>query len=217
MTWMPVGFGRQKAGLVILDSEGTLLEYDPATGELILLRVAAPETWQLPELVGSHSGRFYVLDSVANKIWRYGPTPDGYSSPPTDWLKAAIDLTGVKDMAVGDSIFLLYADGRIEKLTAGEVDTFDISDWDIPPRAPSTLFTRPPNDTQWVYVADRGNSRVVQSDKAGLFKRQFRLADSGQGSASDPLGGVTSLFVDEIGGRAYYLSGHQLYMMILPD
>lgn len=217
MTWMPPGNGRQKAALVILESGGNLLEYDPTTRELIPLDVAATDQWQFPKLVGSHSGRFYMLDETANQIWRYDPTPDDYSAAPDTWLQAEVDLLGVEDMSVGDSIYLLYANGQIRKLSQGAPDAFDISDWDMPPRSPTALFTRPPDEVQWLYVADRGNSRIVQCSKEGRFKRQFRLLDSQLQSGQDPLADVSSLFVNEIDGHAFLLSGQNLYLLILPD
>jgi hypothetical protein len=217
MAWMPAGNERRKANLLILESGGSLIEYDPATGERAPLRLAASEQWQYPRLVGSYYGRFYVLDPNANQIVRYQPTPDGYSAPPDQWLQAQVDLAGVVDMAIGNSIYLLYADGKLRKLTAGQPDAFDISDWDMPPSNPTALFTRPPEETQWVYVADRGNGRIVQVSKEGHFRRQFRMADEHLGDGSDPLAGVTSLFVDEISGHAYFVSNQKLYLAILPD
>jgi hypothetical protein len=216
MVWMPTGPNRQKASLIILESGGAILDYDPATRQLIPLQVAAAELWQYPKLVGSHSGRFYLLDSTANKIWRYDPTADGYSSPPTDWLQTEVDLAGVVGMAIGDSIYLLYADGALRKFSIGEADTFDISDWDTPPSNPASIFTRTPAETRWIYVADRGNSRIVQSSKEGQFKQQFRLADATASENGDALAGATDLFVDEITGHAYLLSGRDLYLLILP-
>jgi hypothetical protein len=217
MAWMPTGNGRQKAALVILESGGNLLEYDPTTRELVPLDVAATDQWQFPKLVGSHSGRFYVLEETANQIWRYDPTPDDYSAPPEPWLKTDVDLLGVEDMAVGDSIYLLYANGQIRKLSQGVPDAFDISDWDTPPRSPTALFTRPPDEVQWLYVADRGNSRIVQCSKEGKFKRQFRLLDSQLEAGQDLLADVSSLFVKEIDGHAFVLSGQSLYLLILPE
>jgi hypothetical protein len=217
MVWVPVGETRQKANLVILESGGHLLEYDPSTDELRPISVAGTGDWQYPSLVGSYYGRFYVLDSTANKIWRYQPTADGYSNPPDDWLQSDVDLLGVTDMAIGNSIYLLYGDGRLAKLTVGEPDTFDISDWDVPPRDPSALYTRPPDEMEWIYVADRGNNRIMQIAKDGKFKRQFRLADSAISGEQDPLGGVTSLFVDEISAHAFFLSGGSLYISVLPE
>jgi hypothetical protein len=217
MAWMPAGNGRQKAGLVILESGGSLLDYDPVSEDLIPLKVAASETWQYPQVVGSHAGRFYLLDPTGNHIWRYSPTPDGYNANPEEWLQEEIDLVGVRDMAIGDSIYLLYADGTIQKLTTGRSDAFYISDWDQPPQGPTAIFTRPPNETQWVYVADPGNNRIVQSSKEGRFRRQFRLAESQEAGSTDALASVTSLFVDEIGERAFFTSGNSLHMIILPS
>ena len=216
MVWMPTGPSRQKASLVILESNGWLLDYDPATKQLIPLKVADVQAWDYAKLVGSHSGRFYVLDSTANSILRYDPTPDGYNSPPYSWLQVEADLAGVVGMAIGDSIYLLYADGAIRKFSTGEADTFDISDWDTPPRNPASIFTRTPAETRWIYVADRGNSRIVQSSKDGQFEQQFRLADDTVSESGDALAGATDLFVDEITGHAYVLSGRDLYLLILP-
>jgi hypothetical protein len=216
MVWMPTGPGRQRASLVILESGGALLDYDPATGQLLTLQVAATETWQYPKLVGSHSGRFYMLDSTANKILRYDPTADGYSNLPDEWLQTEVDLAGVEDMAIGDSIYLVYADGRISKFSQGLPDPFDISDWDTPPNNPSAIFTRPPEETRWLYVADRGNSRIVQVSKEGSFEQQFLLADTQAVENGDALAEATALFVDEIVGHAYVLSGQKLYLLILP-
>ncbi len=217
MVWMPVGNNHPKANLLILESGGSLIEYDPTTEERASLQIAGTENWQYPELVGSYYGRFYLLDPTANRIWRYIPTPDGYSNPPDSWLQAEVDLAGVVDMAIGNSIFLIYADGKLQKLTAGVPVAFDISDWDTPPDSPTALFTRPPEETQYVYVADRGHSRIVQANKDGRFERQFRLADPHTADGSDPLGGVSSLFVDEISGHAFFLSNQTLYLAILPD
>ncbi len=216
MVWMPTGPNRQKASLLILESGGTILDYDPATRQMITLRVAANEMWKFPRLVGSHSGRFYVLDSGANKIWRYDPTEDGYNSVPTDWLQIETDLAGVVGMAIGDSIYLLYTDGAIGKFSIGEADTFDISDWDTPPSNPTAIFTRPPAETRWIYIADRGNSRIVQSSKGGQFAQQFRMDQAAIAEIDDPLAGATDLFVDEITGQAYLLSGRDLYLLELP-
>jgi len=220
MAWMPVGNGRQRAALIILESGMTLLEYDPATQALAALRVAATDTWVFPKLIGAHSGRFYLLDPAANKILRYSPTPDGYSNAPDNWLQAEMDLAGVVDMAVGSSIYLLFANGKIERLTTGKPDVFGISDWDVAPAGATSVFARPPEEARWVYLADPGNRRIVQFSKEGGFGRQYWLAESQSGGGGDALAGITSLFVDEKGFRgphAYFTSGNQLHMILLPE
>jgi hypothetical protein len=53
----------------------------------------------------------------------------------------------------------------------------------------------------------------VRSSKEGRFGGQYLIADA---QSTDPLAKVSSLFVDEIGGRAYVLADNSLYMIILP-
>jgi hypothetical protein len=215
MVWISPGDGRQRGGLGILESGGALLEYDPVSDKVTATRMAAYDTWQFPKLVGSYFGRYYVLDSTASRIWRYMPTPGGYSTAPDDWLKKAVDLAGALDMAIGDNIYVLLTDGTIRRFTAGQPDTFDISDWDAPPRNAGAIFTRPPDELKSLYVADRGNSRIVQCSPEGRFQWQFRLADPATGS--NALSGVTSLFVDEASKHAFFLSANKLYMIALPN
>jgi hypothetical protein len=175
-------------------------------------------TFTNPKLVGSYYGSLYVLDPTANKIWRYAPTADGYSDPPEDRLKEEeeVDLKGVVDMAIADSIYLLYADGTIRRFTRDPALKYDMSDWDTPPTDPGAIFTRPPDEWRSVYVADRGNSRIVQTDFDGRFQRQFRLLDQSAAAGSNSLSGVTSLFVNEINSQAFFTSGNDLYLAVLP-
>jgi hypothetical protein len=219
MAWMGRDQGsiRQRPTLVVLESGGALIEYDPTTGERRALAVAAHDAGNYAQLIGSHTGRLYVLDPKTGKIWRYDATSDGYSGAPYDWLQTPVDLAGVVDMAVGDGIYLLYADGRISKREQGQPADFSTADWDIQPRDPTALAGYPPDETEWVYIADSGNSRIVQSANDGKFTRQFRLSEAQFAAKGDVLKKVTSLFVDESVKRAYFLSGNKLYVISLSE
>jgi len=211
MVWMSVGSGRQTSNLLVMESGGSLLEYDPVFG-LAVLPVGDKDKWRYPQLIGSYFGNFYLLDSQANQIFKYLPTADGgYSNPPEAWLQVDVDLVGVVDMAIDGYIYLLYADGRILKLMGGELAPFEQTELDEPLRGPTALFTSPDEDTKFLYVADAGNRRIVQFSKEGQFIRQFRPAEAG---VFDQL---KSLHVDEIGSKFYILSGNSLYMANIPE
>jgi hypothetical protein len=216
MAWVAAGDLRPQASLVVLESNGYLLQYLPITEQLSSLRPAGADTWQNPKRVGTYFSRYYVLDPTAGKIWRYQPTADGYSTPPDDWLQATADLSQVVDMAIGDSIYLLHADGKISRFTAGQPDTFDISDWDAPPSNPGAIFARPADELQWIYVADRGNSRIVKCGLDGRLQGQLKL-DASAAQKSNALSSITSLFVNEIAGQAFFASGNVLYVIALPQ
>jgi len=217
MAWVPVGDGRPQAGLVVLESNGYLVEYMPTTERLTSLRPAGAENWQFPQLVGGRTpGRVYVLDPAPDKIWRYQSTAQGFSAPPDDWLTAPVDLNGVVDMSIGDSIYLLFADSTISRLSAGAPDTFAVTDWDSPPSNPSAIVARPSDEAKSIYVADRGNGRIVQTGVEGRFERQFKL-DLSIAQGSDVLSSVSSLAVNEISGQVVFASGNTLYIFLLPQ
>ena len=211
MVWMPVGAGRQTSNLLVLESGGSLLEYDPIFG-LAVLPVGDKDTWRYPQLIGSYFGNFYLLDSQANQIFKYLPTADGgYSNPPTAWFQIDVDLTGVVDMTIDGYIYLLYADGRILKFMGGELAPFEQTELDEPLRGPTAIFTSPDEETKFLYVADAGNGRIVQFSKEGQFIRQFKAAEAGV------LNQLKSFHVDEIGSKFYILSGNTLYMANIPE
>ena len=211
MVWMPVGGGRQTSNLLVLESGGALLEYDPVFG-LTVLPVGDKDKWRYPQLIGSYFGNFYLLDSQSNQIFKYEPTADGgYSNPPTAWFQVDVDLAGVVDMAIDGYIYLLYADGRILKFMGGEPAPFEQTELDEPLRGPTAIFTSSDEETKFLYVADAGNGRIVQFSKEGQFIRQFRAAEAGVFDQSK------SLHVDEIGSKFYILSGNTLHMANIPE
>ncbi|MFB0534224.1 MAG: hypothetical protein ACETWR_04500 [Anaerolineae bacterium] len=211
MVWMPIGGGRQTSNLLVLESGGSLLEYDPIFG-LTVLPVGDKDKWRYPQLMGSYFGNFYLLDSQSNQIFKYLPTADGgYSNPPETWFQVDVDLAGVVNMAIDGYIYLLYADGRILKFMGGELAPFEQTELDKPLRGPTAIFTSPDEETKFLYVADTGNGRIVQFSKEGQFIRQFKAAEAG---VFDQL---KSLHADEIGSKFYILSGNTLYMANIPE
>jgi hypothetical protein len=209
--WMSVGSGRQTSNLLVLESGGSLLEYDPVFG-VGVLPVGGKDNWRYPQLIGSYFGNLYLLDSQSNQIFKYLPTADGgYSNPPAAWFQIDVDLAGVVDMAIDGYIYLLYADGRILKFMGGELEPFEQTELDEPLRGPTAIFTSPDEETKFLYVADAGNGRIVQFSKEGQFIRQFKAAETG---VFDQL---KSLHVDEIGSKFYILNGNTLYMANIPE
>jgi hypothetical protein len=208
LVWMPAGGNRQTSDLLILESGG-LLEYNPSWG-LTTVPIAGTDTWALPVAVGSYFGNFYVLDPQLGQILRYTPTTEDYSNPPENYFSGdvTVDLTGAVDMAIDGFIYVLYADGNIRKFEGGVPVDFQIKEIDKPLERPTAIYAAPDEAAQHIYVADAGNSRVVQLNKDGRFMRQFKPRDE----ATADFDTLRSLYVDELSGKLYLLNDQAMYV-----
>lgn len=207
MVWVEAKGGRLRGSLLVLESGGSLLEYDPIRG-ISVLPIGGSESWVQPQIAGSYQGSFYLLDSSLNQILRYEPDygglPEEYFPTPGE-----VNLAGVVDMAIDGQVYILYADGRILKFLGGQPAPFELVGLYEPLRNPTALFTS--EEAEFLYIADAGNKRIVQLTKEGRFLRQFK---AGEGEALDQLKG---LFASETYHRLYFVSGNKLYVTNIPS
>jgi hypothetical protein len=210
MTWMPGGQGRQTGALFILGRNGQLLIHDPTWERLTGTTLAASETWQYPVAVSGYRGNFYVLDPGLQQVLRY-PTAQGYADPPEHYFAhEKPDMTQAIDMAIDGFIYLLFEDGRLGKYLRGEPVPLTLSRTDKPLQQASAIYAAPDEEAQSLYLADPVHGRVLRCDKEGHVIQQFIV------EGSDALEQVRDIFVDEVGGRLYFLSRNQLFMTPVP-
>jgi hypothetical protein len=212
MTWMPASTNRQASGLLILESEG-LLEHSPK-GNLTAVPIVGTEGWILPVAVAGYDGNLYILDPQAGQILRYVRGPDGYTTPPEHYLSPDLKdiLVGGIDMAIDGFIYVLYADGTVQKFEGGAPAPFEIMGIDRPLSNPTAIYTGPDHLVQFIYIADAGNQRIVQLDKDGRFVRQIRPREE----ESVPFDSLKSIFVDESANKLYFLDNQSLYIANIP-
>lgn len=214
MIWMPPGGERKKESLMILERNGSLLEWSTGWG-ITVLPLADSASWKKPQAAGPYYGNFYLLDPQQNRILKYEPTVEGYTSPPQDYLAAStgVELSGAVDMAIDGRIYVLLADGSIYKFLTGQLEPFQIQGLDVPLSNPVAICVTGEDDDQGsVYVADAGLARVVQFTKQGQFVRQFKAGKEQE----DQLAALHGLYVDEEQQRIYLTSGSRLYVGALP-
>jgi hypothetical protein len=207
MAWADAEGGRLGSNLLVLESGGSLLEYDPEEG-ISVLPVGGRDRWIQPQIAGTYEGDFYLLDSGLNQILRYEPdygdVPEGYFPTPGE-----VDLAGAVDMAVAEEIYVLYADGHILKFDDGQPVPFEMTGLHDPLQNPTALFAS--EKAESLYIADAGNKRIVQLTKEGNFLRQFK---AGEGEAFDQL---KSLFALEKYNLLYFVGGNRLYVTNIPS
>jgi hypothetical protein len=208
IAWVPEGGNRKTANLLILDSGGTLLQYDTAKG-LSVLPVNTGTAWRKVQSTGGYSGNFYVLDNLADTILRYRAGARGYEDAPSPYLLTKVDLTSAVDMAIDGDIFVLMVNGQIHWLSGGRPQTYSIEGLDRPLSAPVAIFTN--EGSQSVYVSDPSNSRVVVFGKQGGMQKQFVYEDNV--GTFQRLRGV---FADEKKLSLYVTAGTKLFHIAMP-
>jgi hypothetical protein len=215
--WLEAEGGRRSSALLVLERAGQLISYDPAwrsedgAPQLTRVELATPPPGT-PVAVGSYEGQFYVLDASADsagQIWRYRPQGNAYSVEPERYFATPPDqsLNGALDMAIDGHIYVLYQNGGIAKFLGGEPQPFEIRG--IPKGLGEvTGFAVDPQGDGTVYIADRGNARIVVVGPDGQFRTQLR--------ARGALGALEALAVSQAEGRLYLLDGGVLYTAPLP-
>jgi hypothetical protein len=215
IAWMEAGGDRTLSTFMALERTGFLLAYDPQQG-IDVLPVADSEMWLKPAAIGSYFGNLYVLDPLLSRVLRYTPHDNIYTVPPTDYIppQLSMDLTGAVDMAIDGGVYILFADGQVKKFLRGEPQPFTMQGMPSPMRSPTTIFVsgpKEPDGVGYVYVADAGNERILQFDKAGVYLRQFKMP-----SGDEHMKTLRGLYVDEERQRLFFLSGRTLWMASLP-
>jgi DNA-binding beta-propeller fold protein YncE len=121
-------------------------------------------------------------------------------------LEQTSSLRDAVDMGIDGDIYVLTGGGRLIRFAAGREMPYPLAGLDEPLRRPTGLFVNP--QTQYVYVADTGNDRVVAFDKEGNFAFQLR---------SPNLRAPQGLYVDESERRIYITVAQQLLTASLPQ
>ncbi|MHB1294770.1 MAG: NHL repeat-containing protein [Anaerolineae bacterium] len=213
--WLKAGGQRSLSTFVGLDRTGTLVAYNAQQG-IDALPVANSGTWLKPQAIGGYFGNLYVLDPLLSRIFKYEPTDNAYTLPPTDYVgpQMGVDLTGAVDMAIDGNLYVLFADGQVIKFFEGEVLPFSMQGLPTAMSSPTSIHVsgeQEPDAEGFVYVTDAGNQRIVQFDKTGNFIRQYQ-ADSNQTQMDD----LKAVYVDEQNKRMYILNGNTLWLADIP-
>ena len=213
IVWVDVDGGMGTSGLLILDKSGHILGYNPSQG-VKLLPIPDDTAWRQPAATATYYDTLYVLDPLANRILKYPPSPRGYDMPAVDYIKedVSVGIRNTVDMSIDGHVYVLHSDGGISKYLSGAPVPFAQSGLDEPLDAPSCIFACGyMEEGGHIYVADRGNERIVQFSKDGEFIQQFRSRET---KHMDDLG---TLFVDEEARRLYLTNGNILYLATLPE
>jgi len=206
---------------VILAQGGTILEREGQPPRFVARALENGGTLRAPQAIETYYDApnlyLYILDPAESVIKKFQAAADGgYTDAPEDYKLAdpTITLRDGVDLAIDGSIYVLLKNGEIVKLFQGKEVDFPQDGLDQPLSNPVAIAISQPDDMKKgsVYVADAGNQRIVEFDKAGNFVRQFRPA-----SDKPPFDDLRDIAVDGKTSRLFLLNGTTLSFINLPD
>ena len=215
--WVDAEGGRLTSALLVLEEEHRVVGYDPAwrseggNPQISLVELTSPPSGK-PIAVGTYEGQFYILDGTAEgsgQIWRYKPQGDAYTSEPERYFASPPQqsLERATDMAIDGHIYVLLEDGRVVKFLGGESQPFDMEGIPGGLREVAGFAVDPDGDGS-VYIADRGENRIIVLNPNGTFRAQLR---------GDPaLTSLEALAVNQGRRRIWVLAEGRIYRATLP-
>lgn len=182
----------------VLDSFG-VSEID---GDITL---AIKNEWDGDVVLAAYTGNIYVLDKGSSKIWRYSGAGKSFSEG-DEWFGVGVnpDLSSTRAMAIDGSIWTLETDGTISKFSLGKQDSFAIKGLEKGVEGAVDIFTT--DESDYLYILDAMNSRVVVVTKQGDYKAQY---------TSDKIRGAREIIVSENSKKLILLTGDKLYQIEL--
>lgn len=212
MAWNWSGGEWTASALVVLDTQGCLWVYDPAWPDQTECSVLGSVPGQSgPVAVATYEGRLYLLDPLANQIWRFQPRAGGYPDRAEPYFPTApsVPLTGARSLAIDGNVYVLFDDGRVAKYFDAQPSPFQVTGLPAPPPHFADLTLDPRSRDGLVYLADSTDERLLVLDASGGFRAQLRAAP---GVLTD----LQALTLDEAASRIFVAAGGRLYALPLP-
>ncbi|MSQ15181.1 MAG: hypothetical protein EXR50_04890 [Dehalococcoidia bacterium] len=201
--WMPRGPLWTRDSLLALDDRRRLLEYT-AAGDVRELPIRGADEWGGAQSAVGYGGNLYILDTLKSQVWRYVPTDRGFDTE-RKGLLSGVELKGAVDMAVDGDIYIIMRTGELVKFVDGRPAILSIDGLDKPLSNPSAIFGT--SQTKFLYIVDRGNSRIVVIDKNGALRYQLALPN---------VTNLQDVYLDEGSSTIYLATDSKLYLSTMP-
>jgi hypothetical protein len=155
------------------------------TGETTLitkLSIDGGGSFATADNLASYASNLYLLDSKSGLLWRYNATATGFSKGMSLIDSSKHDIKGTVSLGVDGSVYLLEADGSMQKYISGKQDPiFTLKDQPYLVRTlvhPLQLITDETMNSIFVLdagitSADHSTARVVEFNKNGSYVQSY--------------------------------------------
>jgi hypothetical protein len=160
--------------LLVLDEGRTLFAVPGSgAGAPTVLPLRGVEEIAAVAGLATYTGNLYLLDPEGGEVWRYLPAGEGFDSERQRMLGGA-RIAQARALAVDGDLYLLQ-DDALRRFRHGEELAELLAGIDAFPEAVAGVAEDRLRGV--IYVGDRERKRIVVSDRAGSFLRQYRHVD----------------------------------------
>lgn len=163
-------------------------------------KIALDPQWGEIADMGFFGDNLYLLDKGKNQIWRYGAAEEGFGSRQAWFTQGGADLSQVNAMAIDGSIWLLAQNGKMLKFTQGAPVGLSLAGLAKSLSSPALIRTN--EESQFVYVLDKGNRRILVFSKSGEYQSEYLW---------EGISEVTDMVVLEAERKIFLLAGSKIY------
>lgn len=171
--------------------------YDPTTNK-------TTETYTQGGLGISSTYLGYIYSISKGVLSKY--TKNGTKLDASVWAQDP-DFDEAKSMAISISIYVLKSDSTLVSYTKGLKDTFVVSGLDKPLSNAIQILTN--IDISNMYIADKGNKRIVVLSKEGKFIKQIKTENE------EDWNDIRGIGVNDKETKLYVLNGSKVYDVTL--
>ncbi|MDD5083767.1 MAG: hypothetical protein PHT88_02400 [Candidatus Moranbacteria bacterium] len=186
--------------IFLLTDTGKIISFTPSNHAFTENHITLPDASHITDMA-TYLTYLYILDSKSDTIHRY-PRSDGGFGEDSLWLKETVAINDTDTMAINEDLYLTQNDHLIA-FNKGRRDPISIED-SATPIIFSEVFTQ--TDTQFLYVLDAVNGRLIQFERSGAIVNQY---------AQDKIKESSSITVDEQNRKAYFTTSSEVFLIAL--
>lgn len=150
-----------------------------------------------------YGNNLYVLDTVNNQIFKYPESGSSFSGGQA-WIKEEVDIKNYNSFTIDGSVYAVANDGQITNWLKGQREDFNYHQPRPVIGAGATIKTF--RDSDYLYIIDPSNKRVIILTKEGNIKDQY---------TSLKFNALLDLAVDPDETAIYLLNGNHLYLLAI--
>lgn len=152
--------------------------------------------------LGRYRDALYILDKSANQIYKHNPLGENFG-PGLPWVKdPQVFLTKAFAMAIDGNVYVLEANGQIQKYLVGKKQDFPKINIYPYLANPTKIFTD--SETINLYILDPANKRMLVFSKNGELIYQY---------FSEKFDNLIDFVILEKERKIYLLNGSKVYVI----